>query len=190
MSEQGGIAGRLAERLKDKKTARILVLVGLAGMALILLSGWIGDRAAPKKTEPTADKDEAYRAAIEQSLTEMVANIVGSERVRVLVTLETGTQYLYANEVKQNTDKTEDSQSDGRTRTQQKDQNEQKYIIINAPEGGEVALLVTELAPAVKGVVVSCQNGEQEKVCAAVTNAVTTALDITAKRVCVLGFNP
>lgn len=46
-------------------------------------------------------------------------------------------------------------------------------------------LLVTELQPTVKGVVIVCEGGDQPLVQQRVTDAVTIALNISSKRVCV-----
>ena len=181
-----GIATGITERLKDKKAARILVVVGIAGMLLIMLSGVCGGSA--EKAQPTGavpiNKDEEYRLTIENRLTDMVRGISGDPDAAVLVTLETGIQYIYANETKQNIDRTEDNQGENRTKTTEKDLSEQKLIIIDGGSG-EHALLMTEVAPAIKGVVVACAGGDSEYTQSAVISAVTTALDITDKRVCV-----
>ena len=186
MEKKAGIAAGLAERLKDKKTARILVAAGIAGMLLIMLSGICGgssEKARPTGAAPV-NKDEEYRATIESRLTDMVRSISGDPNATVLVTLETGIQYIYANETKQNIDRTEDNQGGSRTKTTEKDLSEQKLIIIDGT-AGEQALLMTEVAPAIKGVVVACAGGNSEYTQSAVISAVTTALDITDKRVCV-----
>lgn len=53
-------------------------------------------------------------------------------------------------------------------------------------DGSEQALAVTEIQPVVKGVVVVCDGGGNPAVQQSVTEAVTTALDISSVRVCVI----
>ena len=72
----------------------------------------------------------------------------------------------------------------------QKDkQSQNNYILYKDENGNEVPLVVTEIMPSVKGVVVGCENGENEFVCATVKSLVTTALDISDDKVCVVGLD-
>ena len=56
---------------------------------------------------------------------------------------------------------------------------------VSETENGRQGLLVTELQPTVKGVVIVCEGGDQPLVQQRVTDAVTIALNISSKRVCV-----
>ena len=53
-------------------------------------------------------------------------------------------------------------------------------------DGAQKALKVTEVQPIIKGVVVVCDGGDDPTVQQNVVSAVTTALDITSVRVCVI----
>jgi len=61
----------------------------------------------------------------------------------------------------------------------------QESIIVVDTENGRQGLLVTEIQPTVKGVVVVCQGGDQPLVQERIINTITTALNISSKRVCV-----
>ena len=52
-------------------------------------------------------------------------------------------------------------------------------------QGTEHALAVTEIEPKVKGVIVICSGGENPIVKQRIAEAVTTALNIPSKRVCI-----
>ena len=58
-------------------------------------------------------------------------------------------------------------------------------MTVKGPNGEEEALAITEVQPTVKGVVVVCSGGDDPEVQQRIINAVTTALNITTKRVCV-----
>ena len=62
---------------------------------------------------------------------------------------------------------------------------EQDVTVIDGKDGKQ-ALVVTELEPTVKGVVVVCEGGGDIKVVENLTNAVTTALNISSTRVSVI----
>ena len=65
-----------------------------------------------------------------------------------------------------------------------------KCLCIAGENGtGKSGLLVTEIQPVIRGVVVTCEGAADETVAALVGQAVCTALDITEKRVCVIPYN-
>lgn len=176
--------GRLKELLRSERAGKILFFVGIAGIALIFLSALFPSGGG--KTGSDGAPQEDYAAALEKKLEALVAGITGGE-ANVVVTLESTSEYIYANETKQNTDTTEDVQSGEKRKVQQKDNTENKYIIMDSSDGGEAALLVTELLPKVKGVVIVIDRADDEAVCERIVKAVTTALDLSARRVCVTG---
>ena len=185
--ETTAVGGKLKGLLQSEKAGKIIFFVGLAGIVLIFLSTILPDGA--KQAKKTAEPENTdYAAVMEDKIKHIVAGITGSENVSVVVTLESTAEYVYANELKQNTDKTEDVQSGDKRKLQQKDNTENKYIIIDSSDGGETALLVTELTPKVKGVVIVSDRANDAAVCERITEAVTTALDISSKRVCVTGL--
>ena len=100
-----------------------------------------------------------------------------------MVTLENGVEYVYASQQKVNTDRTEDTASDS-NKISQRDGTEQNIIIVDTDNGLQ-GLLVTEIQPTVKGVVVVCEGGDLPQVQQRIIEAVTTALNISSKRVCV-----
>lgn len=175
---------------KGEKAVKLLFIVGILGIALIFLSTLTDgkpERTAEASSQSGADGSEAYCAMLEQKLGAIVADITASDNVRVFVTLESGAEYVYANEVKQGTDTVEDTKGGDSKKVQQKDSTEQNYILVEGEDGRKTALLVTELAPKVQGVTVVCDKGNQPAVAEQVTEAITTALHITSRRVCVTG---
>ncbi len=177
---------------KDKKWGNIIFFAGIAGIVLILLSYLFSGGGGKSGTHASSESStssqiltttEEYTQRLEEKLQKIVSSITGSDNVTVMVTLESGAEYIYANDIKASTEET----ASGQSAATRKDSTEEKYILVDTPEGGQVALLVTELAPTVKGVVVVCDGGNDQKVKEKISNAVTTALDITSKRVCVTG---
>lgn len=176
---------------KNKRWGNIILCAGLAGMVLIVLSYMLSDDAKKSKSktasaeasQQTLISSDEYVKKLEEKLGKIVSGITGSENVTVMVTLQSGAEYIYANDLKSNTEET----ASGQNTTARRDAAEENYILIDTPEGGQAALLITELAPTVKGVVVVCDGGDDAKVKEKISAAVTTALDITSKRVCVTG---
>lgn len=182
---------RIKKLFKGEKAAKALIIAGIVGIVLISLSTFLED--TPEKTAQTATESdtagaaEDYSTMLEEELGALVADITASPNVRVFVTLESGTEYVYANEIKQGTDVVEDTQNDSGKKVQQKDSTEQNYILVEDADGRQTALLVTERTPKVQGVTVVCDKGDQPEVAEKITDAITTALHITSRRVCVTG---
>lgn len=171
---------RLREWLTGDKAKRWLIAAGLVGMLLIFLSEfWPSDTIA--STTDDSLTSEEFTAQLEGRLTDVVQNIEGAGQSRVMVTLENGVQYVYATQQKANSNRVEDT-GDTSSRLSQQDDTEESVIVVDAADGRE-GLLVTQLEPVVKGVVVVCEGGDKEEVQQRVTEAVMTALNITSKRV-------
>lgn len=171
----------IGEFFKSKWGIRLLLIAGGIGIGLILLSEFLP--AGGEETPVLSTTTEDYVQQLEQRLTGVVGSIHGVGKCRVMITLENGVEYVYASEEKAGSDYSTEGD-----RLSQTDDSESSIILVQTAEGYE-GLLVTELQPTVKGVVVVCEGGDDERVQARVTEAVTAVLNITAKRVCVVAGN-
>lgn len=174
---------RVAAFFKGKNGVRVIVAIGVLGIVLIFLSEMLPKRksqAAPPTEQTTT---EEYTAALEERLTALIGRIDGVGRCRVMVTLENGIKYVYASEEKTGSD----YKTQGDTASQA-DDSETTVILVQTDNGYE-GLLVTELQPTVKGVVVVCEGGGDSVVQTRVKEALTAVLNITEKRVCVVAGN-
>ncbi len=175
--------------LKGKNAPRIVVALGLAGMLLVLASSFMQPGA--KKSDKTAQiqpqtlTTEQYTQSLEKRLGDVISSIRGVGEVKIMITLDKSVEYVYAQDTKTSVDRTQDIEGNNVYAKQQKENSEGKYILIDGPEGKRQALLTTSIEPQIKGVVVVCQGADDIKVVAMVTEAVTTALNITSNRVCV-----
>ena len=129
---------------------------------------------------------ETRRETLQQNLENIISSIDGAGKSKVLVTFENSVETVYATEEKKNKEASEDKAEGEVTRKKETDDCEKKYITIKDGEGTEHALAVTEIEPKVKGVVAICKGGDNPVVKQKVTEAITTALNITSKRVCVI----
>ncbi len=165
--------------LKNKKLDSIIFILGIAGVALIFISTLSAKNETKKGTEikETSFSAEEYRTVIESQIKQIVTGIAGDNSAVVTVTLETGMNYIYADETKQNTEKETDRQSE---------ETEQTYITVTQADGTETPLILTEHMPKIRGVAIVCQiNNEQTA--QEIKNAVMAAFDLTSKRVYIAG---
>ena len=170
--------------LEKYKKPKFLIAIGLIGIILIGLSSFFS--GAKTETKPAKDSfdTEEYRVSLEKSILSVVKDITGDRKATVLVTLENGVRYSYADDVKTDTDLT-----DGEKTKQSRKSSESFHITVKDSSGDEKALIVTENMPQVRGVAIICENGDDEYVREKIESAVMAALDITSKRVYITGRN-
>ena len=173
--------------LKQKDKRFWLAVVGIAGLLLILFSGMLSGNSDKKEVQTKQNENREYTEYLEEQLEELLCRISGVGECDVLVTLEQGTEYIYATEEKNTLDVSETSE-DQRFSTGSKTADEATYILVST-DNGQQPLLLTCISPKVKGVVVVCGGGGNEAVCTAVTKALSTALNIRESCICVVQGN-
>jgi len=175
--------------LKSEKGGKVILAVGVIAILLIFVSGYFsgGENKNTSQTKPNQTQllsADEYTTQMETKLTDIVGSISGAGSCKVMVTLENGIQYVYAQEEKSSENKTQDN-TNSTTRTEESVDRQKSYIIVDSGSGKQ-ALVVTEVQPTVKGVVVVCQGGGNLSVQQQIINAVTTALDVNSTKVCVV----
>lgn len=158
---------------KDK-WMRLLIWLGLVGILLIAVSEWMPSR----RQEAEEDTSAALTAtqveqALEQRITTLLRQVEGVGSCRVMVTLESDVQTVYA------TDTVSAVGADEST------SYSEHYLTVDTDEG-PVGLLLTHLQPTVKGVAVVCNGGDDPVVQQRVIQVVSTAFHISERRVCVV----
>ncbi|MBQ2671861.1 MAG: stage III sporulation protein AG [Clostridia bacterium] len=175
--------------ISQKDYVKLAVIVGFLGIFLIFVSGMIPKKVKEselsKIKSDTSVNSETHRELLEKNLTYAVSKIEGAGSPQVLVTLENTAETIYATEERKNKEASEDKSSGEITRKKESDDCEKKYITVKDSEGTEHALAVKKIEPKVKGVVIICPGGDDPIVKNRITEAVTTALSISSKRVCV-----
>jgi stage III sporulation protein AG len=172
------------EYFKSNKGRRVLIIIGIIGIILILLSEFL-PASSNNNTKTPVFSSKQYTDDLQNQLASLVSGIEGAGTTNVMVTLENSGEYIYAIQENKNTDTTQDVQANSVTQKQQSDQIVQQYIIINDPNGGQKALLQTQTEPKLKGVVVVCEGGDNPVVIQRIIESVTVALDIPSNKVCV-----
>lgn len=177
---------KLPENLMNVlKKPKTLIILGLIGIMLIFLSSLGTEKSDKKEIEsPKEISVKEYKENLEKDIAEMVTDITGNRKVTVIITLDSGIRYTYA-------DTKEESSSDKTEKESQSYDTELKegYITVKSESGGEEALLLKTEMPEIRGVAVVCEGGDNEHINQKILNAVTAALNITSKRVYICGRN-
>lgn len=165
---------------------RLLLIAGAAAILLLVLpemfSGCGTDDTAAEKSDSFDSR--AYVSQLEEKLEDMIGSVEGAGKTKVMITLQNGIEYIYASEDKISLNSSETTGSNGSMSSEEKENSENSYIIIE-DEKGERALIRTELMPSINGVVVICEGAENSEVAERIRQVVTTALNISSRRVCI-----
>ena len=180
-------------KLRDtlpKSKSGLPIILGIFGLLLILISGFTGkvkkstDTSLDNATTVQKSRSEEYVESLEDRLEAVLSDMLSGSKVSVMITLESGIEYVYADELKTGAEIKTDKIS---FKEEQNDTNQNNYVIFKDSDGNEQALLVTEIMPKIKGVVVVCDDGHTENVSVAVKTAVCKALAIDYEQICVIG---
>lgn len=167
---------KISEFLKGRGV-KIIVILGLAGMALILFSDILSGEKDTADTQPSPDTTlteyEIYVSEMEKRLETALEKIGGVGNVDVMITAAGSGEYVYAKDEKTETD------SNGSSK-------DEKYVIIGG-NGDKKALVRKVSNPEIMGVVVVCEGGESNVVKEKVYSAVAAAFNIPSQKIFVAG---
>ena len=153
----------------NKKRAAIILLCLLVSVFLIL-SEWTAGTKNNAETQQTDETD--YAAQLEAKLGDLLSSVDGAGKTKVLITLRTGTETVFARNDQLETEP---------SRTQ----SEQTYVTLR--DGSrDTGLPLKTLAPQILGVAIVCEGADTPQVRQAITETVTAALGIGASHVSVV----
>lgn len=166
------------------KRLGVIVAVGLVAILMILITDDLPScthESDPPKDEWTSDK---YVRDLESELEEVISLVDGAGRCKVFVTLENDAEYVYVSEDKVRRDSSESRTTAGGESNDISEDTESSYIIIDGRDGEE-ALVRTRLMPTINGVAVLCEGADDPETAERIEKVVTTALNISSRRVCI-----
>ena len=160
------LAARLRAALADEKQrVNLLVCMGLAGLLLLAISSWLPADSSTQSAAPAAKTDSTadYAAELETRLTALISRVEGAGKTAVMVTLESGSESIYAT----------DTDSDGSS----------THVLLGS--GGADGLVETVETPRVLGVAVVCEGGGSAAVQSRVTALVQALTGIGTNHITV-----
>ena len=170
---------QLADRFRQSPNRlKIAVVLGAAGMLMIMLSELVPEskdkpEKAMSQTE-TTDSDD-FRKRTERELKDLLEQIEGVGECEVMISLESSTEYIYAENISRFTEDNADR------RSEKLDED----IVITENSGTRQPLIRKVIDPQIGGVVIVCEGGGDISINERVQKAVSTALNISSTRVCV-----
>jgi len=178
--------GNLSALLRKWKIGRwqaVVLAAGLVGLLLLCVTSLPKSANAASAKNPAQESIRvdltAYEQQLERRLSEIVSAIAGAGEARVMLTLDCGSEPIYA--VQGKTD-TKHSFSD--SGSEESLSANKEYVIIGSG-AGEQGLVLKMVEPQVRGVAVICRGGDDLIVRQAIVEAVTAVLGVGSNKVSV-----
>jgi len=187
----------------NKKLYNNLLMLLFMGIVLIIVSNFYKDityknRNATEKNDVINNQGSVayksndeyfYEEKLEEELANILSKIAGVGKVSVMITYESGKE-LVTQKDKSVTDKvTDEKDNAGGTRIINESSVSDKTVMVNQQGGSSEPLIVKEINPEIRGVIVVAEGAWDSKVKRKISQAVQTVLDIPAYRVTVLETN-
>jgi len=181
--------------LNSKLVVNLIIILAI-GVGFILVSDFyqdlnLGGAAAPNAPQESAANLESgtnkpeYVGELENRLTSILSQIEDAGKVSVMITLKTGTEIIPAKD-ESITDKTTDEKDiEGGTRSINEKSTSDQVVFMNNQGGASKPLVLKEVNPEIKGVIIVAEGAKDPKVKLQLTEAVQTVLDVPAYRVSV-----
>ena len=165
---------KFLDSLSGKKKSLILTLAGIIGLMLIIF-GTFGEKkdenADVSKNSQEKVSTLEYIQALENKIGNIAEQITGSGNVRVIVSVSSGTEYIYVSNEKLG----ENSSS-------------KEYITVRTESGADELILFKEISPEVTGVSVACKGGDSPEIQAKLIAVISTSLNVGSNRICIVGI--
>lgn len=181
----------IRDMLSKKYIANIIVLLAVAIMALIFTGDFKAKDSSAKNVDKKSTGDmfvqenmrvETEEEIVETRLKEILQKIKGSGEVEVMVTFEMGSEIIPASNTVETNDATEEKDSNGGIRTVVS-RNTTENIVTTNDNTGNKPLVLKEIKPQVKGVIVVAEGADDIEVKMQLYEAIKTLLQVPGNRV-------
>ena len=171
----------MMKKLKEMFGEKIVIIIGFAlGVIFILTPVLFGDEEKNSSQAEYGASDELaqYSAMLENGLHKAVAQMIGSDNVRVMITLESTFENVYVSDASVNEAVTADK-TDIRS--------EKQLVLTGASGKDQMPVIVKRIPPKVKGAVIVCESGNDKNVRSSIAAMAATALNISETKIYVTG---
>lgn len=182
--------------LRGPQMWQLLLVFGIGLLLLVFSGSWFSPRSNPPASQPAPSVEEQPAAGddltpVEEQLESRLAAILGAVdgagSVQVTVTLKSGAESVYAQNVnKQDQTIQEKDQGGGNRTTNEVNEQDDLVLLQSANSGSNAPVVVKELHPEIAGVLVLAEGANNPGLKEKLIQAVETVLDIPSYRVMVL----
>lgn len=183
--ERPGLTDKWKRLKKDQILIGILVGVLLLVIALPQGSGEKGSVAKIPEATAEASVQESDTAVMESRLEEILEQVQGVGRAKVMITLKTSGKKT----VEKDINVSEDTGSSGENQESVSRREEESTVFQRDGEGNELPFVVEETAPVVEGVLVAAQGGDNLTVAENIMEAAQVLFGVEAHKIKVMKLN-
>ena len=186
---------------KNKKkvleNTAVVIIIGI----IIIIAGnsFLGKGNSKTETQPPNQKVDVETVAkgaesidnseLETKIERILSQIEGAGKVSVLITYLSGKEIVPATEVKKTENTTNEKDTGGGTRNINQNDYENKVVYVEEQGGGKKPVVIKELQPEVKGVVVVADGAGDIDVRESIIRAIQVLTGVPAHKVQVFGRN-
>lgn len=143
----------------------------------------VDDKSVENAEEVSVVGVNAERTDIEKNIEEILSQINGAGKVDVLVTYSSGREIVPYSDIKKSDELTDEKDSGGGTRKIDQSSYESQIAYEDSGSGVKKPIILKELLPEVKGVVVVADGASDTLVKESLVNAVKVLLDIPIHKI-------
>lgn len=197
-------AGKLPEKLRAflmKKDRLVILLLG--GILLLVIAVPVSDGSKSEDSAGTGAGSgtnvsggsgelgtEEYAAYLEEKLADTLARVEGVGRTSVMVTLESSGEKVVEKDTESGSESVQETDSQGGSRTTESSTSTRSTVYSGADTGASGEPYVTkQLSPAVEGVVVIAEGGDNAVTVQNITEAVQALFEIDTHKIKVMKGN-
>jgi len=190
---------KLLKSEKNNKMGENLIILIIIGVIIIIAGSTLfGEKDKPKNDNTGKSVDNktvedvkdvsvvgvnTERTEIEKNIEHILSQINGAGKVDVLVTYSSGREIVPYSDIKKNDELTDEKDSNGGTRKIDQSSYESQIAYEDSGNGVQKPIILKELMPEVKGVVVVADGASDTLVKESLVNAVKVLLDIPIHKI-------
>ncbi len=178
--------------LKDGVINTRLIWLGLLGIGLLLIGGVVDHQTidtTPKVSNETikspASINRSYEDVVEGKLAHILSEVKGAGAVDVNITWENSSTQEHAKNITKESKTIQEKDTTGGVRSTT-EIKESEQILVGKENGADRPVVIREVKPMVKGVLVIAEGAYDSNVKANLTKAVESGLGIPAYKITVL----
>lgn len=162
------------DKLSSKQKGVLLAVLAVVGILLVIFGMFSEKKNEDESLQKNiSEKSETleYITRLENKISNITEQITGSDDVKVIVSVSSGTEYIYVS-------------------NEELDENysAKEYITVRTENGADTLILLKEVYPDVTGVSVACRGGDDPVIQAKLIRVISTSLGVSSNRICIVGI--
>ena len=176
----------LKDRLRNEngKFPSNLAAAVIVGVILILAGDiFLNDSKPKEKKEETVIQNQDYRSELENKTKKILSMVEGAGNVDVMITFNSGSETVFAQENKKSTSETEENASEGDRRGIVSETEENSIVTVNNSDGSTSPVIIKEMAAEIAGIVIVAEGGDSIIVKDSLIRAAQALFSVPANKV-------